>query len=443
MTDRIGKGQDLIIVSFSFAPMLNPRAFRWAALSEEFARRGVRVHVVCSWQPGLAPREVLNGVEIHRVGNHFLERIRALLRRFRGSASGGGRDISIQKKGMFFGNAVGWIWRKLAWPDTTCVWYSAALREAKTLLAQSPNATLVSVSPTFTAALVCGAMSRQVNEVRWILDLGDPFSLAVESPPNNFWIYSALNRCVERVLFRRSSAVTLTNANVKQRYTDLYSDCKKKFFVIPPLLSEMVAIRPIQRKRVAIPGDPARIVYVGALYQYLRRPEFLLRLFSRLSVRGVSRHLELHFVGDIDECVEAFAPYANQIAQEIHLHGVVTREEAFSAIGDAVIVVNLGNRNKCQLPSKLIEYMALSKPILNILQTPEDPSLDLLERYRAKLTLFDSGADPSLEQIQLTEQFIDQAIRGFSSAGEEVSLEHFKVNSIANQYATLFFSDAV
>ena len=442
MTDHLGKGRELIIVSFSYAPMLNPRAFRWTALAEEFARRGVRVSVVCSWQPGLVPSEILNSVEIHRVGNHFLESIRALLGRFRGSANRGGQDISIQKKGMFLGNTVGWIWRKLAWPDTTCVWYSAALREAKALLAQSPNATLVSVSPTFTAALVCGAMSRQVNEVRWILDLGDPFSLAVESPPNNFRIYSALNRRVERALFRRSSAVTLTNANVKQRYTALYSDYKKKFCVIPPLLSKMVAM-PMQPTRVVNPGDPVRIVYVGALYQYLRRPDFLLTLFSRLAVRGVSRHLELHFVGNIDECVDAFAPYASQIAQEIHLHGVVTREEAFAAIGDAVVVVNLGNRNQCQLPSKLIEYMALSKPILNILQTPEDPSLEFLERYRATLTLFASGADPSLEQVQLTEQFIDQAIHGFGSAGEEVRLEHFKLNSIADQYATLFFGDAV
>ncbi|MBI5435556.1 MAG: glycosyltransferase [Nitrosomonadales bacterium] len=439
MTGRFGNGEDLLIVSFSYAPMLNPRAFRWAALAEEFARRGVRVRVVCSWQPGAAPLQTINGVEIHRVGNRFIERIRALLARLRGRHPREGAETSLQKPVAPLGNLVGWIWRQVAWPDTTCVWYAAALRKAEALLRETPNATIVSVSPTFTAALVGNAITRRQSVLRWVLDMGDPFSIADESPANNFRLYGGLNRRVERELFRNADAVTLTNANVRQRYAELYPECADRLYVIPPLLTGTF-LQPEMQPAVPLAlDDPIRIVYVGSLYRQLRRPGFLLALFMGLVKAGGVRRLELHFFGDTRECNDAFVPYANQIGRTIQLHGVVPRKDALAAVSEAAIVVNLGNTNPCQLPSKLVEYAAVGKPILNIVRNSGDASGDFMKSYRAILNLHDSGIPPSSEQIRLAGQFIDESIQAVGAHCNDRWIEQFKVDAIADQYAAVLF----
>lgn len=438
MTRPLGKGEDLLIVSFSYRPMLNPRAFRWTALAEEFARRGVRVHVVCSWQPGLLANEIVNGVEIHRVGNRFIERCRALLARLRGR--GRQEAGSSLRKGPSspLAKQVGWIWRQIAWPDTTCVWYRAALHKANALLRKVPRATLVAVTPTFTAALVGGALARKTGVTRWILDMGDPFALAIESPANNFLLYGALNRRAERAVFRGATAVTLTNDHIQRSYAELYPEYAKKLFIIPPLLSVMETSSIMQEEKIFGTDAAIRIVYVGSLYKSLRRPDFLLGLFLALT-RAEPGRMELHFFGNTDECNDAFSPYASQIGQTIMLHGLLARETAFSAINEATIVVNLGNANYCQLPSKLVEYMLLGKPILNIVQTEADPSLDLLQSYHSALTILASGISPTIEQVKKVGQFIEQSVRSGGGSADDIQLDQFKLAAIADQYTTLLF----
>lgn len=439
MTGRFDNGEELLIVSFSYAPMLNPRAFRWTALAEEFARRGVRVRVVCSWQPGMASLQTINGVEIHRVGNRFVEQARALLARFRGSRPRSTGGLSLQKPVASLGNVIGWIWRQIAWPDTTCVWYAAARRKAEILLRETPNATVVSVSPTFTAALVGNTIARRQGGLRWVFDMGDPFSIAGESPANNFRLYSRLNRRVERELFENADAVTLTNATVRQRYAELYPECADRLHVIPPLLTSTSLQPEIQPATPLALEDPIRIVYVGSLYRQLRRPDFLLALFMGLVKAGGSRRFELHFFGDTRECSDAFVPYGNQVGQTIQLHGVVPRKDALAAIKEASIVVNLGNTNPCQLPSKLVKYAAANKPILNIVRHSGDVSENFMKGYSAILNLTDSSMPPSSEHIRLVKQFIDESVQAVGAYYDSQWIEQFKVDAIANRYAAILF----
>jgi hypothetical protein len=439
MISPIGKGEDLLIVSFSYSPMLNPRAFRWTALAEEFVRRGVRVHVVCSWRSGLASNEVVNGVNIHRVGNGVIERCRAGLAHFRGGRLQEAGTSLHGGPGSRFSKLIGWVFRQVAWPDTTCVWYPAALREVNSLLLTLPKATLVTVTPSFSSAMIGGAVAKNREGIRWILDMGDPFTLATESPANNFFLYGALNRCAERAAFQGATAVTLTNLSIQRNYAELYPESAKKLSVIPPMLSFDV-MNLVEREAVASSSDgELRMVYVGSLYKSLRRPDFLLALFSALTKAMAPTHLELHCLGRTDECDDAFAPYAQQMGQTIMLHGLVAREPALSAISEATVVVNLGNTNHCQLPSKLVEYMALGKPILNIIQTEADPSLDLLQGYHSALTILASGISPTIVQVQKVAQFIGQSVRSKGSGADDIRLDQFKLAAIADQYSTLLF----
>ncbi len=53
----------------------------------------------------------------------------------------------------------------------------------------------------------------------------------------------------------------------------------------------------------------------------------------------------------------------------------------------ADVLVNVGNNNRFQLPSKLVDYVAASRPILNFVARPDDPSVIALRGYDAVLNV--------------------------------------------------------
>ena len=398
----------LLILSFSYSPMRNPRAFRWTALAEEFASRGVRVRVVCSWQPGLPQRQILRGVEVYRAGNRFIESIRACFAQLRRNSHQILVSQPSKRSGASLGAVGSLFWRQIAWPDTTCVWYGAARQKAEVLLQKFPGTTVVSVSPAFTAALVGYSVTKR-NGLRWVIDMGDPFSIADGAPANNFLLYKSMNQRVERTLFQNADAVTLTNTNIRERYSLLYPESADKMHVIPPLLSDM-AFRASLLSKPRKPDASVRIVYVGTLYKRLRRPDFLLSLFEGLVAEGKLPGLELHFFGNCEECTDALALYGKRFGKMLHVHGLISQEKTLAEIDTADVVVNLGNTNTLQLPSKLVEYAALGKPILNIIRAEHDPSEEFLKNHGAVLNLRDVGRPPTQQQIAITSAFIEKTI---------------------------------
>jgi hypothetical protein len=152
----------LLILSFSYAPRSNPRATRWTTLAGEFARKGHSVLVITSWQQGLPEQETVNGVQIYRVGMQSLEHLRRMLSANR--PAGMDRPVAEAARPVEAGAQGSMplrllktlnqkIWRKLWWPDSSCIWLRPALNTARRLLAQQPADAVISVSPTFSAVV--------------------------------------------------------------------------------------------------------------------------------------------------------------------------------------------------------------------------------------------------------------------------------------------------
>jgi len=101
----------------------------------------------------------------------------------------------------------------------------------------------------------------------------------------------------------------------------------------------------------------------------------------------LGENLELHFLGPVDSCMDLFAPYNVLLNKRIFLHGKVSREMAVRAMQSADILVNIGNTNPFQEPSKIIEYASTGKPIINITSISEDSSALALEKYPAVINV--------------------------------------------------------
>jgi glycosyltransferase involved in cell wall biosynthesis len=435
----------LLILSFSYAPRANPRATRWTTLAEEFARTGHSVLVVTSWQQGLPEQETVNGVQIYRVGMQSLEHLRRTLSANRPAGTdkavaGAGPTEAMAQGGMvlrLLKTLNQNIWRKLWWPDSTCIWLRSALNTARRLLAEQPADAVISVSPTFSA-VVAGHLLARNRELckRWIIDLGDPFSFMEQALPNNAFLYGGLNRWFEKRAFLRADGISVTTDGTREMYARLYPACAGKIAVIPPLLSPPPApavSSPFFRNHGA-----TRLVFIGTLYRHLRRPDYLLQLFSAMLETHPEFNGELHLIGETHECRESLVFYQQRLGNRLVVHGPVNRSMAAQAMSEADILVNLGNETAFQLPSKLVEYAATGKRIVNISSLASDSSTDFLGSYPAALCLQDQGAVPSAGQVLEFAAFCEDRSRyGIDASALEGFLRPFSLQAVAGHYGSL------
>ena len=56
----------ILIFTHSYRPLVNPRAIRWTALAEHWARSEHEVEVVCAWTPVTPRQGILEGVHVQR-----------------------------------------------------------------------------------------------------------------------------------------------------------------------------------------------------------------------------------------------------------------------------------------------------------------------------------------------------------------------------------------
>ncbi len=384
----------ILLISQLFPPAENPRAFRWGALANIWQQQGHQVDIVCG-KMGRGTANVATGINIYAVGLPPLRNY------------GPSPYSQQQSKGIWSKQAAvlrrlhDRIWLPMRWPDHACVWIGFAARKAHKLLETQRYDVIVSVSNPFSShvAALLARSCKGAQRVPWLCDIGDPFSLTSDEPANNLSLYGRLNPKVERYVLNQSHAITVTTPTTADLYGNSFPEIAPKIHVIGPLLS--IAMQPAVAKPT--PYKTRRhLVFSGMLLKTTRNPRPLLRLFRLLLKEPEFSDLELHFYGRIGGCRDEFDGYRDLLNQRLHLHGQVPRETAIAAMQQAHALVNLGNTNPYQLPSKLVEYVSVGKPIINFATHENDASKKFLTDYPSTLSLsFANLSRPSPNYRQL------------------------------------------
>jgi len=426
-----------LVVSYLYAPAVSPRAFRWAAIAEHWAGRGDHVDVICGWTPSVPRERILNGVTVHAVTGRLdalrnevrNDSLRASVRDRKTSGPRGARARRAQALARWI---YGVTWRRLYWPDYACLWYWPAVEKGKELVHAQPYDAIISVSLPFTSHLVGYHLKSICPKIPWVMDVGDPFSFPEGVPQNNHWVYGWLNRRAERRVFRAADAVSVTTDLTQERYEDLFPECAHKVRVIPPVYS---AGHLPEHKEPMFSGEgKIKLVFVGTLYRDIRNPGFLLRLFTGLMQTHLAEKVELHFFGPVNDCGGIFHHYAPLVGSKVFVHGVVEQARAMQAMKEAHILVNIGNATSYQLPSKVVEYVSLGKPVLNLATAQRDSSTVFLKEYPASLSLVEGEAGS--RQVQALLGFIEDPPR-VETGGLHAWLSKFSVDIIAGAYRSL------
>lgn len=379
----------LLVITYSYAPDLTPRAFRWAALVEELARRGHEVHVLCAASAG-AHESQISGVTVFRVNDWLLNASARV-------SAGGSAPSTAVPKGFaggakaLFRRAVRGAWRALYWPDYSCGWVVPAIFRARVLCKEQRYDWVVSVSHPFSGHVVGWLVKRHAKQSRWLVDVGDPFSLMKEPAPNNHRLYGWLNRLAESRVVRQANSISVTTVSTQQMYEQYFSLPDSKVRVMPPLLSLPKLPECSSRGATA----PIRLVFVGTLYRNLRSPRYLLSCLGSMLQAIPSLRVELHFYGSVNDCAEELEACPDTLKSSLFVHGLVARNDVIRAMAEADILVNIGNDSETQLASKVIEYMAMGKPILNVISIVRDTSISALAEYPAVYTVERTAGEPS------------------------------------------------
>jgi hypothetical protein len=395
----------LLIISAIYAPDTSPRAYRWSAIAETWAACGHSIDVVAAWKPGDARDETRNGVAVHRVGG-MIERLRTRLGRSSHRAGDAAPAAATPGRRPLLRGLAQAVYsltlKQLFWPDYAFHWYPSAKAAAMRLCGANRYDAMISVSHPFTAHLVGRAVKSRNPRLRWIVDIGDPFSLLDEIALNNRVLYGALNRRAEQSVLTRCDAVAVTVERCRRDYLAAFDIPPDKIAVIPPLLSLPADLTAQTAYPFAQRG--CHLVFIGTLYRALRDPTPLLALFSALRARRPD--LQLHFFGAVNDCAPCFTSVAGEIGRSIHRHGTVERATVAAAMQAADLLVNIGNSTAHQLPSKLVEYAAAARPILNLAAGDADSASDFLAAYPAALTLRLRGTAPDAASIDAALAFV-------------------------------------
>jgi len=431
----------ILIISYDYNPLVTPNSFRWSSVAELLVRRNYQVFVIAAWKPNLPREELLNGVHVYRVGGQLVETVRSYLQPQKEVPSQANDNSSSSQQLVPF-NLVKLLhdltWKNIYWPDFACTWFFPALHKAKSILEQESIACYVTVSIPFTSHLVGNALKRNYPLIRWVVDISDPFCFLKTMNINNSYLYSKLNFKAERNIFTKADAVSVLTQVQKDKYVELFHGSAGKITVNPNVMSiDNISSR--HEQSLFNNNNKLKLVFIGTLKKQVRTPETLLKVFSLLLNTELSDKLELHFYGGVDYCQEYFLSYNHLIDKCIFLHGLVSRAIAIEAMLSANILVNIGNTNPYQEPSKVVEYASTCKPIINIMSIENDSSCLLLKQYPAVFNIASHSIDESDESIYKLTQFILSPPK-ININDVDIWLRNYKLESIVDNYENIMFN---
>ena len=257
-------------------------------------------------------------------------------------------------------------------PDEKRVWLPGALAEARRALAAAPADVLVSFAQPWTDHLVALHLHRETG-LPWVAHFSDPW---VDSPyfTTNAW---ARRTAVanESAVVHAASRLVFVNRYTRDRVMAKYpAALMAKARVVPQ------GFEPVESASSPRTGGVLRLVYTGRFYRGIRTPDsFLDALAAIQRTRPLDGRLFVEFVG-ADMTEYQHRATALKLAGVVSFAGRVApaTARAKAAAADALLIIDAPSDGPSLfLPSKLVDYLPLRKPVLGV--TPaQGPSADLL-----------------------------------------------------------------
>jgi hypothetical protein len=322
-------GYKILIVSRSFHPSINPRAFRATELAKELARQNHNITVIT-----------------HSRGNNFEKFEEANNLQILDFAGNSWKDIYMK------GNVIEKKFRKLFRSILKYLFLFPDIQISFILKRYLENLQgydiLISIAAPYPVHWGVGlALKRNHSLTRtWIADCGDPFWKNKERKFGMPFYF----KYVENWFCGKPDFITVPTEEAINAYPP---KCRSKIHVIP----QGFEYDGLRLSKEVVKNVIPTFAYAGALKKGVRDPSNLLDLLCSVKI-------EFRFI-IYTRNKELIIPYKNFLGQKLEIRDYIPRNELLRELRKMDFLVNIENKGKFQSPSKLIDYALVEKPILS------------------------------------------------------------------------------
>ena len=320
----------ILIVSPAFYPVNSPRAFRATELAKEFARQGHEVTVLTYVNHDLHNEfGKKHNISFKDLGNIKLSRMKM---------KGGFFEKTIRRainraSLMFF-----------EYPDIQIMpMVTRALKK------EQGYDLLISIAVPYPAHWGVAKVRTKKRNIakKWVADCGDPYMGDEIDTFRKFFYF----KYVEKWFMRKADFVTIPVANAIKGY---YPEFHKKIRIIPQGFN----FGEIKLPAEPINNKPVTFAYAGNLVPKSRDPRPFLEYLSTLDA-------DFRFVV-FTKKTELISPFKEKLKDKLEVRDYLDRDELLEFLAAMDFLVNFDNISDTHVPSKLIDYTLVKRPILNI-----------------------------------------------------------------------------
>lgn len=331
---------------------------------EELSKNDIEIHILAITGDLSSPKlEINQNIYIHRIHSK-LERDYLNTVKYPYKQNKSMHHLRIRNR----------VVKKFIWPNYSFASYFSFLSEAKEIIKLYACNTILSCSGDFLPQIIGIKLKHENNKLKLISYFNDPL------PSNNRFFKRQLTtifriRKWEHKLFLYADKI-LMEENIANHYELGKNNLDSKIIRvgIPMLI-------PLHYERKREIHTMPQLVFLGSLEKSNRNPEFFLNLLSMLDIKFSFK------IYGLSDCIELIRKYEDIAHGQIKYMGQVSRESIDNIIEEADFLVNIGNKDISQIPSKIYEYIGSGKPIINIVKNEEDPTINILNKYKLCLNL--------------------------------------------------------
>ncbi len=322
----------ILIISRLIFPAQNPRSHRATELAKELARQG---HEVVLYG-------VLGKYDYSAFESEYHLKVRNLGRMIFATYNS---DEKIRNN--IIDKVLNKLLRRiLEYPDLELMF-----RIPRIIRSEKNVDLLVSVAAPYPLHWGC-ALSKQLYKKSfpsiWAADCGDPYMGNIIKGEKGKYFYF---KYPEKWFCNLADHIILPFEGAKEGY---YAEFRKKIKVIPQgfRFDDTRLCEP--KPTYAVPT----FAYAGVFYSGIRNPSSFLSYLTTLN-EGFK------FIV-YTKNVQFILPFQEHLGEKIEIRGYVPREELLYELSKMDFLVNFENNTNIHLPSKLIDYAMVKRPILSI-----------------------------------------------------------------------------
>lgn len=326
----MSESKDILLVSSAFYPELSPRSFRATELAREFHRRGHRV-VVISKQRDHDYTE-------------FLSEYPITLKMWGKAAF----PVIPEAKRPVFRK----LYRALARLLLLLFEYPAIeeMFKVKRMLKKEEGYDLmISFAVPYPVQWGTAKAWRKRKPIAqsWVADCGDPYMGDVLDSFRKPFYFGYL----EKLFCRRASYVSIPVESARPAY---YTEFHDKIRIIPQGFN--FDLKAAKAPRAENP-EPS-FAYAGGFLQGIRDPRQMLEFLLKSQ-----EPFKFHVFTNQPEILE---PYREALDGKLIISAYIIREDLLKVLAGMDFLVNFDNNTSLNVPSKLIDYAIINRPVLNI-----------------------------------------------------------------------------